>query len=147
MAAHKEVPTDTSEVVYPNGGVFSLDDSLCSIGVDNENSLNNSEDSSINVQDNFSGGNDAIATSVSPHRATQTHTVLSFCSEASTPVAVAVSELRNKLSTAIGKFQMIEYAQDEPMVDDIIVDCSDSEDEACNGAREFERATEMKEGR
>ena len=116
----------TREAVCPKGNIFSLDDSLCSIsGVENKN-LCSSGDS---VEQNSLSGSTAV---VSPagehlHQETHTHTVLSFCSEASTPVVA--SGLQKELSAAIGKFQVIEYAQDEPM-DDIIVDCSDSEDEA-----------------
>lgn len=118
----KEVPTH--EAVRSKGGVFSLDDSLCSIGVENEN-LSNSGDS---VQDSLSGRNAIVSPGEPLHQETQTHTVLSFCSEASTPAAVS-SELKKELSAAIRKFQIIEYNQDEP-IDDITVDYSDSEDEA-----------------
>jgi hypothetical protein len=116
----------TLEAVRPKGGIFSLDDSLCSVGVENEKLCNSGEDS---VEQDSPSGSTAVLVSPGEHlrQDTHTHTVLSFCSEASTPVLA--SGLQKELSAAIGKFQVIEYAQDEPM-DDIIVDCSDSEDEA-----------------
>ena len=114
----------THEAVRSKGGIFSLDDSLCSTGVpENKNLSHNSGDS---VQDGLSGSNATVSPGEPLHQETQTHTVLSFCSEASTPAAVP-SELKKELSAAIGKFQIIEY--NEPK-DDITVDCSDSEDEA-----------------
>ena len=109
------------DTVGSKDGIFSLDDSLCSINVQNED-LNNCGGS---VQDSLDGNNAAKACPGSPlHQ--QTHTVLSFCSDASTPAAT--SDLQKQLSAAVGKFQLIKYVQTEP-IDDIIVHCSDSDDE------------------
>jgi hypothetical protein len=117
----KQDPVPTREAVRPKGGIFSLDDSLCSVGVENENLSNSGGDS-------LSGSTAVVSPGEHLCQDTHTHMVLSFCSEASTPVVA--SGLQKELSAAIGKFQVIEYAsQDEPM-DDIIVECSDSEDEA-----------------
>ena len=127
IATPKQDLVPTREAVRPKGSIFSLDDSLCSIsGVENENFCDSGADS---VEQDSLSGNTAVVSPEGEHlcQETQTHTVLSFCSEASTPVVA--SGLQKELSAAIGKFQVIEYAQDEPM-DDIIVDCSDSEDAA-----------------
>ena len=124
----KELEVPIHETVRSKGGhgIFSLDDSLCSIGVENENSSNSGDSASVVTQDSLSGSSAIASPGELLHQGTQTHghTVLSFCSEISTPAPV--SELRKEVSAAIGKFQVIEYALDEP-TDNIIVD---SEDEA-----------------
>ena len=128
----KELEVPIHETVRSKGGhgIFSLDDSLCSIGVENENSSNSGDSANGVTQDSLSGSNAIASPGEHLHQGTQTHTVLSFCSEASTPAPVC--ELRKEVSAAIGKFQVIEYALDEP-TDDIIVDSEDEETETEQG--------------
>ena len=89
------------------------------VSVENENLCNSGD----NVEQDSLSGSTAVVNSPEGehlHQETQTHTVLSFCSEASTPVVA--SGLQKELSATIGKFQVIEY--DEPM-EDITVDSED----------------------
>ena len=104
------------EAVGSKNGLFSMDDSLCSIGVENEKPSNG------DAPENSLSGNDGIISPGIPlHQVTQTHTVLSFCSEYSTPV----SELQRESETAaMGKFQIVECAA-EP-TDDIYNDLEDA---------------------
>ena len=96
------------EAVGSKNGLFSMDDSLCSIGVENEKPSNGDA-----PEDSLSGNDGIISPGIPLHQVTQTHTVLSFCSEDSTPV----SELQRESETAaMGKFQIVKYAA-EPTVD------------------------------
>ena len=117
------------EALVAKENVFSFDDSLCSVGLEGEN-LN-----AINVaqQDDILAGStgEVVRSPGSPllRQGTQTHTLLSFCSEASsTP---ASSELQKGLSDAMEEFKII--AQPEPSDDLHVMNCSDSEDEAMEG--------------
>ena len=115
------------EAIVTKESIFSLDDSLCSVGLEGEN-LN----AGIAQEDNILAGSteEAIYSPGSPllRQGTQTHTLLSFYSEASsTPVS---SEIQKVPLAAMGELQII--AQPKP-ADNYVMNCCDSEDEPTEG--------------